>query len=65
MCTCVHFCVALWTFLHVELMPVLFVLNDSKTPKFGHLDPANLYNILEYEQGQVKIDNLTTQRSFN
>jgi hypothetical protein len=35
------------------------------TRKPQNLDPANLYNILEYEQGQVKVDNLTTQRSFN
>ena len=38
LCTCVHFCDALWTFLRVELMFLLFVLNDSKIPKFqfGH-----------------------------
>jgi hypothetical protein len=40
-----------WTLLRVELM-CLSLCNDSKTPKFGHLDPVNLYNIVEYKQGQ-------------
>jgi hypothetical protein len=36
----------------VDLYNQYVVLNDSKTPKFG--PDANLYNIVEYKQGQVK-----------
>ena len=44
-------CVALWTFLRVELM---FFFSYWTPRKPQNLDPANLYNIVEYKQGQVK-----------
>jgi hypothetical protein len=47
----------IWPFLRVELV-CFYLCNDSKTPKFiqysGISDTENLYNIVEYKQGQVK-----------